>query len=72
MVAPVDGVVFEEVGQVLDIGDVVDRDVSAARPMRPNPLMATFGISHHFLMGSREFVGAQRVAKDKRQSTQWR
>ena len=26
VVAPVDGVVFEEVGQVVDVGDVVDRD----------------------------------------------
>jgi hypothetical protein len=26
VVAPVDSVVFEEVGQVVDIGDVVDRD----------------------------------------------
>jgi hypothetical protein len=26
LVAPVDGVVFEEVGQVVDVGDVIDRD----------------------------------------------
>ena len=65
LVAPIDGVVLEQVRQVVRVGDVVDRDeiepvdvssriFSAARPILPSPLIATVGMSNLSLR--RQFV----------------